>query len=366
MLIWSTFTIVDNSYKVLFRSKAAIDRSQPNFSKSFSVPSFSLRCLFSSNKKNKMSDLENEAKKVKIEDDQGLRNVLNDFEFVQVLNENKLGKLIIAHAVKKSASKEEENRDAIFIFEKPHFGLEETKSFLDKPYPTATQIENNIYTKLSLYPKMPFNNVEVQMIYPATKAHFAKYSTQECFVLVESYRDWLEITSKCIANSSLDLQWVFNILEHKTESERIVFEDEDPVNGFILLPDMKWDGKIENLYLLAIVHQRNLPSLRELNREHIALLENVRDKSLKAIEKNYELKPSKVKAFIHYRPSFYHFHVHFTHMSNQTHAFSDRNHLLTHVIDNLNIDSDFYRKTSLEFIVKKNEPLYEFYKERFE
>ncbi len=39
------------------------------------------------------------------------------------------------------------------------------------------------------------------------------------------------------------LQWVYNILEKKQESERIVFEDPDPETGFILLPDMKWDCK---------------------------------------------------------------------------------------------------------------------------
>ena len=38
-------------------------------------------------------------------------------------------------------------------------------------------------------------------------------------------------------------QWVYNILEKKTESERIVYEDADPETGFILLPDMKWDCK---------------------------------------------------------------------------------------------------------------------------
>ena len=38
-------------------------------------------------------------------------------------------------------------------------------------------------------------------------------------------------------------QWVYNILEKKEESERIVFEDPDSKTGFILLPDMKWDCK---------------------------------------------------------------------------------------------------------------------------
>jgi len=32
-------------------------------------------------------------------------------------------------------------------------------------------------------------------------------------------------------------------LEHKKEVDKIAFEDEDPETGFVILPDMKWDGK---------------------------------------------------------------------------------------------------------------------------
>lgn len=71
-------------------------------------------------------------------------------------------------------------------------------------------------------------------------------------------------------------QWVFNILEHKKEADRIVFEDSDPKNGFILLPDLKWDGKsIENLYLCAIVHAKGIKSLRNLSTQHLPLLKNI-------------------------------------------------------------------------------------------
>ena len=32
-----------------------------------------------------------------------------------------------------------------------------------------------------------------------------------------------------------------NILDKKKETERVLFEDPDPRDGFVLLPDMKWD-----------------------------------------------------------------------------------------------------------------------------
>jgi hypothetical protein len=38
--------------------------------------------------------------------------------------------------------------------------------------------------------------------------------------------------------ATADKTRVYNILEHKKESESIVFEDPDPNNGFVILPDM--------------------------------------------------------------------------------------------------------------------------------
>ena len=73
-------------------------------------------------------------------------------------------------------------------------------------------------------------------------------------------------------------------MDKKTESERIVYEDPDTQNGFILLPDMKWDGKtIESLYLVAIVHKHGIKSLRDLDESHLPLLRNILKKGLVSI-----------------------------------------------------------------------------------
>ena len=55
-----------------------------------------------------------------------------------------------------------------------------------------------------------------------------------------------------------------------------MFEDPDPVTGFVLLPDLKWDQKqLENLYLVAICHAHGIKSLRDLNMSHLTLLKNI-------------------------------------------------------------------------------------------
>lgn len=75
------------------------------------------------------------------------------------------------------------------------------------------------------------------------------------------------------------LQWVYNILEKQAESDRILYEDSHPENGFILLPDLKWDHKqLKNLYVMALIHKHGIRSLRDLNEKHLPLLKNMLQK----------------------------------------------------------------------------------------
>ncbi len=288
-------------------------------------------------------------------------NLLNKFRFVKVLNDNSQSKLIFVHAIEL----EQTQANAVIIFEKPHFSEAEVSSIIDSSYSTRTHIANDIYKKLSVYPTEPYNNVEVQLIYPATDAHIVKYTAQEMFRIDETYDDYVKLTLPSL-ESSLNINWVYNILEHKKEQERIVFEDSDDQKGFILLPDIKWDGiSTESLYLLAIVHQRGLKSLRDLNDDHLLLLENIRDKSLKIIKEKYNLDSTKIRAHFHYQPSFYHLHIHFTHIKHTTIGIEcDRAHSLNTVIDNLKNYPNYYQKATMTFLIRKNEKLFEPYRSK--
>ena len=63
---------------------------------------------------------------------------------------------------------------------------------------------------------------------------------------------------------------------------------------------------------------------------------------------------------MHYQPSYYHFHVHFTHLRYDAPGCgTGRAHLLQDVIDNIeNIDSDYYFKKTLASVYKANDKLY--------
>lgn len=72
-------------------------------------------------------------------------------------------------------------------------------------------------------------------------------------------------------------------MDHKQETERIFAEDLDPNNGFVMVPDLKWNGDIDTLYLLAIINKRNIKSIRDLTEEHLTLLKNIQKKGIVSI-----------------------------------------------------------------------------------
>lgn len=153
-------------------------------------------------------------------------------------------------------------------------------------------------------------------------------------------------------------------MEHKKESERIIFEDPCEETGFILLPDLKWDSKTtETLYCLALVRKHGLKSLRDLNATHLPLLRNILTKGVTAIEKKYAVARSQLRIYLHYQPSFYHLHVHFTYLKHDAPGiFCEKSHLLDTVISNIELMSDYYQKATLSFVLRENDSLWDEYR----
>lgn len=60
---------------------------------------------------------------------------------------------------------------------------------------------------------------------------------------------------------------VYNILAHEYEADKILYEDPSPTDGFIIVPDLKWDGTtMATFYIQAIVHTRDIRSLRDIRK----------------------------------------------------------------------------------------------------
>lgn len=116
------------------------------------------------------------------------------------------------------------------------------------------------------------------------------------------------------------LNWVYNIIEGKTEVEDVIYrtpQGRDGDEGFLLLPDLNWDRKtMEGLHLLGLVERRDIWSLRDLKKKHVQWLRDMRQRFVDATVKSYkELEEDQLKLYVHYQPTYYHFHVHIVHVA---------------------------------------------------
>lgn len=108
-----------------------------------------------------------------------------------------------------------------------------------------------------------------------------------------------------------------NILEHKAEQDRVVYENNDKKTGFILVNDLKWDGQPNTLKLIALPFQK-IWCIRELNESHLPLLKNIKEAGTAVIAKKFNIPVSQLRIYLHYQPSYYYLHVHFAYLMFET------------------------------------------------
>ncbi|KAL2084196.1 hypothetical protein ACEWY4_019714 [Coilia grayii] len=279
------------------------------------------------------------------------QNILANFQIKSVLRDSTREKTIFIHG-------ELEDKEAIVILEKTPIGQDTLPDML-KESTLELKMKNDIYSTYTLIPPPRINDIKSTVICPATQKHVKKYQAQDVFLVEETEEDYRSITLPYIESQSFSVQWVYNILEKKAEADRIVCEDPDPKTGFVLLPDFKWDmNQLEDLYLIAIVHRRDIKSLRDLRAEHIPLLENIRKKGQEGILKRFDVPACKLRVYLHYQPSYYHLHVHFTSLSHDAPGCSvERAHLLSDVILNLKADPLYYQQRPLTFPLRADDNL---------
>ncbi|SNX83103.1 related to DCS1 - non-essential hydrolase involved in mRNA decapping [Melanopsichium pennsylvanicum] len=223
--------------------------------------------------------------------------------------------------------------------------------------------QNDIYTWLMAWSHRPEfapvtqtdADIKLTLIRPATQTHIDKYSAQRKLMVYETpemYRDKVLPWIRSFPPSRI--QWVYNILEHKKESESILFERPDGKNGFIMVPDLKWDQKTpSSLYIQAIVHNRELRSMRDLTKDDVGMLEKVKTEASRVAFERYGLTgrnggtEGNVRCFLHYQPSYYHLHIHILAASFTSHpgAVVGQAHLLDDVIDLLKLGVDMKQRT---------------------
>lgn len=179
-------------------------------------------------------------------------------------------------------------------------------------------------------------NLKVNLIWPCSDVHIRKYAPQQVRYVKETpeiyathIKPWIENTQRTLKR----LGWIYNILDGITEQESIVYRSatygqpssipDAKSEGFLLLPDLNWDQlTATGLHLLALVERRDLWSLRGLKRKHVPWLKHLHQEIVKASaavaaklvpEGSGLADEDQFKCYVHYQPTYYHFHVHVVH-----------------------------------------------------
>ncbi|KAJ5214869.1 hypothetical protein N7468_010548 [Penicillium chermesinum] len=174
-------------------------------------------------------------------------------------------------------------------------------------------------------------DLKLNLIWPCTEQHIKKYSDQKLRMVTETpaiYKDHVRPYMQAKREEGR-LNWVFNILEGRTEQEDVVLRDDGHglEDAFLMLPDLNWDRKtLSSLHLLALVHRRDIWSLRDLRKKHVPWLKYLRQRVLESTVSLYpDLEMDELKLYVHYhhrcwlqnaylrlsdQPTYYHFHIH--------------------------------------------------------
>lgn len=161
-------------------------------------------------------------------------------------------------------------------------------------------------------------DLKLNLIYPCTGKHIKKYSQQGIRLVCETPEMYQNHVRPYIERQRGEgrLDWIFNIIEGRTEQED-VFYREHGEEGFLVLPDLNWDRKtMTSLHLLGLVERRDIWTVRDLQKRHVSWLKHMREKLLEATVKLYpELEKDQLKLYVHYQPTYHHFHMHIVHVA---------------------------------------------------
>jgi m7GpppX diphosphatase len=257
---------------------------------------------------------------------------------------------------------------AVVRLEKTPFDEKATRESMNSPELVSERtLINDVYSRYKLTPPAnAVNELKTIVVVPANETVLAKYSRTETILFYESPRMYEEIVEKFITKTVTEQkdynQWVYNILDGKTEQDHVLFNDPHPEKGFMLLPSLKSSGDEKDIHYIALCHRRDIRSLRDLNSSHLPLLKNIYEKGHHAINEKYDhlrLK-GQIRSYIHYHPTFYHFHVHFELIDPSEYNTSDRDNLLLTVMENISLVSDYYLRRTLVFPLSTSSPVWEY------
>ena len=170
-------------------------------------------------------------------------------------------------------------------------------------------------------------------------------------------------------------QWISNILEGHQEKADVILR----TDTFVLLPDTErlnrygpngqyrpnhakpTPGFMQRRILnwLCILQDKSLRTIRDLRGQHLPMLREMLAKCLETIEARTGIQREQVMAYVHYPPSVYQLHVHFSFpYAQHCHRDAYRVHSMQSILNNLAIDPQYYAVSSFCMPVYRHSPLH--------
>ena len=182
--------------------------------------------------------------------------------------------------------------------------------------------------------------------------------------LVDNYREKIKIVKETFDDYKTKVEpyidsivdnntkWINNILNNKSESERILFKNDK----FIIVKNLCWEQNNE-FYLLIIPFEK-IKNIRHLNESHKELLNEMKIETLK-IAKKFSIDEDELYFFFHYHPSCYHLHLHCSLINHKALKLKFYRHvMLDDVLDNI----ETIHKKTFKFEINISNPIYKLLK----
>lgn len=154
-------------------------------------------------------------------------------------------------------------------------------------------------------------------------------------------------------------KWIHELISNYSEESMVLFRNTD----MVLCKDIVWkENQINQFYLLGIPTKK-IKTIRDLTGQDIPLLKALKEKSIEIAEQ-HGINKNKLYMFFHYHPSYYQLHLHVCitdHEALETKYL--RHYYIDNIITNLESDTEYWKKATLNFELLSNTKLFKLLKE---
>ena len=145
---------------------------------------------------------------------------LEKFSLRRILKEDTDKKLVYVEASVKGSPD-----PAVLELEKLPWTSEDVAGALSGETGARQELRNDIYGQYGLSVRPEFNRIKCNIIHPASQKHIQKYLSSPVHLVLETPELYQALTLPHIKSEQFSLQWIYNVLDHKKEVERIIYED---------------------------------------------------------------------------------------------------------------------------------------------